>query len=122
MLHPLFDKNLSLIAWIKPGEHIFNIKMEWIAYISKNHAWSAKSGNWLGPVKELNCLDKNGKVFAWNPHGKISRSPRTSRPTRAIRLVRPNKQARPVKPERPLRNTSPAGRWSVLLLEDWLDQ
>jgi hypothetical protein len=36
------------VGWIDPGKHIFDQNMNWVAYISHNHAWSAETGNWLG--------------------------------------------------------------------------
>ena len=47
MLKPLFDRNCELIGWIEPGKHIFNCNMDWIAYISRGHSWSAETGNWI---------------------------------------------------------------------------
>jgi len=43
MLHQLFDKDCNLVAWIEPGKHIFDVEMNWIAYIANGHAWSAKT-------------------------------------------------------------------------------
>ena len=47
-MFPLFDKDSELVGWTDPGKHIFDQDMNWVAYISHNHAWSAETGNWLG--------------------------------------------------------------------------
>ena len=46
MLFALFDKDCDLVGWIRPGDHIFDIDMEWVAYIRNGQAWSAVSGDW----------------------------------------------------------------------------
>ncbi|WP_419183297.1 4-fold beta flower protein [Pseudomonas monteilii] len=51
MLYPLFDQNCELIGWMDPGRHIFDTDMNWIAYLSSNHTWSAETGNWLGILR-----------------------------------------------------------------------
>lgn len=88
MLQPLFDKNSELIGWVDPGKHIFNTNMEWIAYLSQGQSWSSKTGNWMGPVNGLVCLDTRGKVIAWNPKEKIEGSSRPMRPMRPMRAMR----------------------------------
>lgn len=122
MLYPLFDKECNLVGWIKPDEHIFNADMEWIAYIVKENAWSARTGNWMGPVDGLNCLDIRGKVVAWNPGCKISPAVHPLRPSRTVKPSRPLKPARPIRPARPVLPTVPAGIWSELSLEQWQQQ
>lgn len=53
MLKSLFDNICELIGWIEPNNHIYDIDMNWIAYISNNHAWSSETGDWIGPVINL---------------------------------------------------------------------
>ena len=122
MLYPLFDKNCELIAWIDPGRHIFNSDMEWISYISSDHAWSSDSGNWIGPVNGLVCLDTYGKVFAWSNNSHVVGTSRPVHPVRAVRAVRPVRPVRPVSPVRPIRPVTPIGGWSDLSLREWLNQ
>ncbi|MGG3758198.1 4-fold beta flower protein [Bacillus anthracis] len=122
MLYPLFDSDINHVGWIEPGEHIFDTNMNWVAYISDNHAWSSDSGNWLGPVNHLVCLDKSGKVVLWNPDGEIAGTLRPLRPVRALRALRPLKplrQPRPLRPSRPLR---PIHGWSDLSFIAWANQ
>lgn len=78
--------------------------MQWIAYISFNHIWSSHSGNWLGPIKDLVCLDTSGKVFAWSNNAQVSGTVRPARPTR------------------PARPATPVGGWSIMSLHEWLNQ
>ena len=122
MLYPLFDRECNLIAWIEPNRSIFDTDMQWIAYISSNHAWSSDTGNWLGPVRDTVCYDTNGKVFAWSTGSKILGMARPARPTRAARAARPARPAKPARPARPVRPATPAGGWSSFSLHGWLNQ
>lgn len=110
MLFPLFDENCELVAWIRPEEHIFDTGMDWVAYISHGHAWSAETGNWCGPVHGMLCLDTSGRVVAWNPQEHVAGTARPDRPARAARAARPARPARPV------------GGWSDLSFEEWVEQ
>ncbi len=121
-LLPLFDKNADLIAWLDVGRHIFDTKMKWIAFISSNHVWSSVTGNWLGAINGLVCLDTNGKVFAWSPSSKISGTPRPFKPARAFKPARPFTPMRPFAPPRPFKPTTPSYGWSPLSLDEWLKQ
>lgn len=122
MLKPLFNNNSELVAWIRPNEHIFNRDMEWVAYLSNGHAWSVKTGNWIGPVHGIVCLDTSGKVIVWNPDGDISGTSKPVRPARAARSARPARPAKPARPSRPARPAQPIGGWSNLSVTQWLNQ
>jgi len=89
MLYPLFDKDCDLVGWISPNQHIFDTDMDWVAYISSHHAWSAESGDWLGAVHNLLCLDQAGHPVAWNPQQSVAGTARPARPARAARAARP---------------------------------
>ena len=121
-LIPLFDPNAELVGWMWPGEHIFDTDMNWAAYIGNDHAWSAETGNWLGPIKELNCLDRTGRIVAWSREGRVVGSVRPVRPVRAVRAVRPVRPVHPVHPVRPVRPVSPVGGWSAMSWVGWLSQ
>ena len=121
-MFPLFDKDAELVGWIKPGGHIFSLEMEWLAFISNGHAWSANSGDWLGPVNGYNCLDQNGKVVAWSTGHPASGSVRPVRPVRAVRAVRPVRPVRPARPVRPVRPVTPVGGWSQMSFGQWVTQ
>lgn len=119
----LFNKNSELVGWMKDThDHIFDTDMNWIAYIRNGHAWSANSGNWIGPINGTNCLDKNGKVVAWNPSQTVKGSVRSVRPVRAVRSIRPIRPVRPVRPIRPIRPVTPVGGWSNQTFIQWISQ
>lgn len=122
MLEPLFNCNCELVAWIDPGKNIFDTNMDWVAYISKENVWSSKTRRWLGPIKDLVCLDTRGKVFAWGKDSEIKGATHPLRPSTAIRPARPCRPPIPPKPTRPCRPVRPLGGWSNLSFEDWLNQ
>ena len=70
-MQPLFGSNCDWVGWIS-GEHIFDTDMNWVAYLTDGHAWSAETGKWLGPVNGGMCLDTRGQVVAWTPGGSIT--------------------------------------------------
>ena len=70
-MEPLFDRNCELVAWIDPLRNIFDTDLNWVAYIRNGHAWSSDTGNWLGPVPGVLCLDQTGKVVAWNSKERV---------------------------------------------------
>ena len=119
-MYPLFDEDCELVAWVEPGEQIYDTDMNWVAYILNNHAWSAETGNWLGPVHGLICLNQNGQVIAWNPKEHVAGTARPPRPARAPRSPRPPRPARPSRPARPARPAHPVGGWANESFIDWL--
>jgi len=122
MLEPLFDKNCELVGWISPREHIFDVNLNWVAYIKKNNAWSVETGNWLGPVKGLLCYDSNGKVVAWNPKEHVVGITRPTKPPKELKPPRPLRPLKPLTPPKPLRPPVPTGGWSELTFWNWLSQ
>jgi hypothetical protein len=102
-MEPLFDSRCELVGWIDPGRYIFDDSINWVAYLSGGHAWSAITGNWLGPVHHLVCLDTNGNVVVWNPADLVAGTARPARPARALvrldLLVQRDPPARPVLPD-----------------------
>lgn len=121
-LFPLFDKDCDLVGWIKPGEHIFDTDMNWIAFVSSNHAWSANTGNWLGPVQGLLCQDTSGKPVAWNPKEGVRGTASPAKPAKAAKKATPARPAKPAKPARPAKPATPAGGWSTKSFFGWLAQ
>lgn len=121
-MEPLFDQNCECVGWVDPTQHIFDVDLNWVAYLSAGHAWSVDSGNWCGPVPGLICLDQSGRVVAWNPNAQVSGTVRPVRPPRAARSPKPARPARPAKPARPPRPPTPAGGWSDLTFAQWLAQ
>lgn len=122
MLAALFDKDSDLVGWIEPNAHIFSTDMEWVAFVSNGHAWSAKSGDWLGPVKGLLCLDHSGRPVAWNPKEAVVGTSSPARPARAAKAAKPARPARPAKPARPARPATPSGGWAPASFFAWVGQ
>ena len=122
MLFALFDEDCDLVGWIDPENHIYNTDMDWVAYLAYGHAWSAKTGNWLGLVDGLLCQDHGGHPVAWNPKERVSGSAAPARPASAARAARPARPARPAAPARPARPATPSGGWSSLSFHAWLAQ
>jgi hypothetical protein len=122
-MKPLFNKDSELVGWMNDNhEHIFDTNMNWVAYISNGHAWSAKTGNWCGPVNGYNCLDRNGKVVAWSIGQIVQGSVTPVTPVRAVKAVTPIKPVKPVNPVKPVKPLTPVGGWSVLTFSAWVNQ
>ncbi len=122
MIYPLFDKNSNLVTWVKDNEHIFDTNMQWVAFIEKGHAWSAKDARWLGQFKDNNCMDKQGRVFAWNNRQTLRGSIRLTEPSRPTLATRPCTPTRPSTPTRPMVPIRPLHGWSPYSLREWLAQ
>ncbi|HPQ71544.1 MAG TPA: hypothetical protein PKW95_20630 [bacterium] len=122
MLIPLFNQEGVLVAWMLPDQHLFNLNMDWIAYIVKQNVWSAATNRWLGPLRATTCLDHQGRVVAWNP----ANAPRgIPQPLQGVGPKRPPAPLRPVRPKNPVAPRRPGtikGGWSPLSLREWLDQ
>ena len=120
MLLPLFDKDCDLVAWIDPGKSIFDLDMNWVAYIANNNLWSAKTNEWIGPISGLLCFDAKGKPVLWNPKENVRAILPPLRPLNPLRPLTPLKPLKPLKPLRPLRPLTPLGGWSVLSYYSWI--
>lgn len=121
-LIPLFDPSPSLVGWMRPGDHIFDTGMNWVAYVKNGHAWSVESDSWLGPIQGNNCLDKNGNVVAWSKEGNVSGTLSPMKPVKPIRPIKPISPVSPVDPITPIKPTPPVGGWSNLSWNEWLSQ
>ncbi len=38
VLEPFFGRDCDLVVWIEEGQHIFDVNMDWVAYLSVGHA------------------------------------------------------------------------------------
>ena len=122
VLHPLFNYDCKLVGWIRPECHVFDLDMRWMAFLYQGHAWSAISGEWLGPMDGLNCLDHKGQVVAWNPLSRFRMSFMPSRPSRPVRSAPPEASVAPARPARPARPVTPLVGWSQLSFASWITQ
>ena len=122
LLHPLFNYDCKLVGWIRPECHVFDLEMRWMAFLYQDHAWSAGSSEWLGPMDGLNCLDHKGQVVAWNPLSRFRMSFMPTRPSRAVRGEPPATCVAPTRPARPPRPVTPLVGWSQLSFVSWNTQ
>ena len=94
-MQAIIDKNCDLVGWLY-GNHLFNTNMDWVAFHTNNHFFSADNINWLGTFNSGSLLDTNGKVVAWiigcSPQGTM----------------------------RPMRPMVPMEGWSDLNFNQWL--
>jgi len=118
----LFNPSSNLVGWMSPGDHIFDTNMNWAAYIENGHTWSVNSDNWLGPIEENSCLDRNGNVVAWSTEGNIPGTVNPVKPVKPVRPVKPVSPVKPVDPVKPVKPVTPVGGWSNLSWEQWLSQ
>jgi hypothetical protein len=52
---PIFDSNSNLVVWFD-GRHLFDSEINQIAFAASSHIFSAKTGNWLGPLHDGSLL------------------------------------------------------------------
>ena len=121
-MFPLFSRECELVGWAQPNRHIFDADMNWVAYISAGQAWSAETGNWLGPINGLLCLDRSGRPVAWNPTEVLMGIARPAIPGRAALAAMPPRPSKPALPARPARPAAPSGGWSTGSFYAWLSQ
>ena len=48
-MQAIIDKNCDLVGWLN-GNHLFNTNMDWIAFHTNNHFFSADNLNWVGSI------------------------------------------------------------------------
>ena len=121
MLDPLFDKKLAVVAWIDPGRYIFDLDLNWVAYISNGNVWNSVSNDWLGIVDGRTCIDKNGFIVAWSPKDPVRTWPRRlQRPLHPP--LTPLTPLTPFPPLTPLIPLKPVGNylWSDLTFSEWI--
>lgn len=121
-MEPLFDRNRRLVGWILKERHIFDVQLSWMAYIKDENAWSSVNSNWLGPVIGLLCLDREGRVVAWNPKEKVAGISKPKRPPRAPYRPHPPKTPTPRGRVLPPMPPTPLRGWSPLSFSEWLRQ
>ncbi|MBU3209463.1 4-fold beta flower protein [Clostridium algidicarnis] len=122
-LEPLFDKRANFVGWLYNREHIFDTDLNWVAYINNGYAWSVKKLNWIGKLKNTNCLDRDGKVVAWNPDSPvIGGLSEVEEPLKSYKPLPPPKPLISEKPLKPPKAPKAIGGWSPLTFSQWLDQ
>ena len=121
-MRPLYDKDIKLVGWLDGDGNLFDLHMEWVAYVIDGHAWSPDTDAWLGPVDGTTCLDHRGCVVAWNPDQAPDGTPWPTRPERPETPESPLRPERPLIEERPLRPERPLQGWSEASFLEWLTQ
>ena len=120
MLTPLFSQHCDLVGWIQPRQFLFDVDMTYVAFLANGHAWSARSGLWIGPVVGTHVFDTEGRPVAWNPGEPLRGFGKPLRPVNVVRAVSPVRPTRPITPPRPLTAPVLSGGWSPLTFAEWL--
>ena len=120
MLTPLFSQHCYLVGWIQPRQFLFDVDMTYVAFLANGHAWSARSGLWIGPVVGTHVFDTEGRPVAWNPGEPLRGFGKPLRPVNVVRAVSPVRPTRPITPPRPLTAPVLSGGWSPLTFAEWL--
>ncbi len=66
VIDPLYDKNATFVGWLVDHAHVFNVNLQWVAYIFNDYVWSVKTRRWIGELRGTTLLDRDGKVVAWS--------------------------------------------------------
>ena len=117
---PIFDQNAQLSGWFD-GENIFDLNLEWAAFLSSGHFFSSNSLSWLGPMHNGSLLDRNGKPVAWLEGVSPSGTLKPLTPLRPLKPLKPLRPMKPLNPLKPLKPLNPLGGWSTLAWNQWLN-
>ncbi len=121
-MEALFDRYSGPVGWMEHGTHIFDLEMNWVAFVFEHHAWSVATGHWLGPVMGTTCFDREGRVVAWHYADALYRVAYPTQPRKPIRPLAPRKPQKPIRYARPARPIDPPGGWSKLGWLGWIAQ
>lgn len=118
---PLYNRDVRRVGWLDAESgHIFGTNMDWLAYVSDDHAWSASTGAWLGPMNVFNCLDRDGRVVAWTPAAPVESAAPTLPRGQPKKPPRPLTPPTPEPPLMPARPPVPQRGWSTRSWTTWL--
>ncbi len=120
VLTPLFSPACDLVGWMQRDAFVFDVDMAYVAFLAGGHAWSARSGLWIGPAIGPHLFDIHGRPVAWNPGEPLRGFGRPLRPVNVVRAVSPVRPPQPVTPARPLTAPALPGGWSPLSFAEWL--
>ncbi len=115
----IFDKSSNLVGWIEK-EHVFDLNLNWIAFLSNGNIFSSNKVKWLGPFNQGSFLDRDGKPVAWIEGVKPSGTLKPLVPTTPFRPFTPLRPLNPLKPLKPLQPLVPLGGWSKISWEMYL--
>ncbi len=117
---PIFDRYVKLSGWFD-GENIFDLNLQWVAFLSDGNFFSSNSLQWLGPFNGGSLLDRNGKPVLWLDGTTPSGTLKPLTPLRPLKPLKPLRPLKPLKPLQPLKPLNPLGGWSTLNWNQWLN-
>ena len=117
-MKPIFDRRSDLVGWFD-GENVFDLKLNWIAFLCGGHFYSASNFSWLGPLHKGSLLDRGGKPAAWIAGASAVGTPKPLTPHGAQKPPQPLKPLQPLEPPQPLIQPVPQGGWSPLSWRQW---
>jgi hypothetical protein len=121
---PIYTQNSRLVGWLDEEEkYVFGINLEWVAFLSAGHAFSAQA-KWLGAFFSENTFqDRQGRPVAWlqntQPLGDVAPPPPPAPPVPPPPPP-PTPQSDPPFP--PFTPMHPFGGYSQLSWQEWLRQ
>ncbi|MCA8048037.1 4-fold beta flower protein [Burkholderia arboris] len=121
-MKPAYDQHLNLTLWLdQPSGNFFDPDMNWIGFVSNEHAFSSATLNWLGPLDEATFRDTRGKAVLWMPDlGSPTSGFAPHRPFKPFKPFAPFTPFKPFTPFTPFKPFAPAGGWSTLSAIEWL--
>ncbi|MBU3142880.1 4-fold beta flower protein [Clostridium sp. CF012] len=123
IMDPLYDKNANFVGWLLEDRNVFNKDLKWVAYSYNNFVWATKTRVWIGELKGTNLLDRDGRIVAWSTSGPVVGGLGfTEAP---LDIGPPILPAVPIIDDVPLNPgfaPEPAGEWSKLTFNQWLNQ
>ncbi len=119
-LKPLFSPACDLVGWIQPRRFVFDADIAYVAFIANGHAWSARTGIWIGPAAGSHIFDIDGRPVAWSPGEVLRGQARPLRPVNVVRAVSPVRPAKPLASATPVGAPRAQGGWSRHSFREWL--
>jgi hypothetical protein len=109
---PIFDRNAEHVGWVSEDwQYVFGAEMRWIGYIHRGDAWSASTGDWVGPVLDGNFYDRSGHPIAWTKPPLVQQGA-FKKPLQPLRPLPPQEPEKPPAPGRPEKPPALIGAWS----------
>lgn len=120
LMIPLFNAQAVLVGWLQDLTHLWDARMEWVAWINDGHVFSAATHGWCGPLNGTSGLDRQGRVVAWNPGQGPQGTLPPLQPLAPLSPLTPLRPLQPLTPLTPLAPLTPLSGWSFLSFEEWV--
>jgi len=120
---PLFDKYAKFVGWLLDYSNVFDKDLKWVAYIFNNFIWATKTSVWIGELRGTNLLDRDGNIVAWSTSGPAEGT--LGFKEAPLHFGPPIMPVEPIiyyVPLNPGYVPEPAGTWSKLTFNQWLNQ